>query len=51
MIDPNNIVFAKVLFDFVTDPCYRKDLIKDAPETLNGDFVVKKLLKMNYSQW
>ena len=42
MISPNNIVFAKVLFDFVKDPCYRKDLIKEAMETLKGDVIVKK---------
>ena len=45
MLGPNNIVFARVLFDFVTDPCYRKDLIKDAIETLKGDVVVKKTIE------
>ena len=45
MLGFNNIVFAKVLFDFVTDPCYRKDLIEDAIETLKGDIVVKKTIE------
>ena len=42
MFGPNNIVFAKVLFDFITDPCYRKELIKDATVSLKGDVVAKK---------
>ena len=45
MLGPDNIVFAKVLFDFVKDPCFRKDLIKDAIETLKGDVVVKKTIE------
>ena len=45
MLGPNNIVFAKVLFDFVADLCYRKGLIKDAIETLKGDVVVKKTVE------